>query len=174
MTGEADPVLRQPGRGGRPGRRWSALRRGASALLGLVELSWGGWAYFSPASFFADFPGFGHRWTGAYPPYNEHLTSDLGATFLTLGVLLLAAAVLDDRRVSAVVLAGVLVFNVLHLAYHARHEGELGAADWAASVLALALGVLAPIAILLIPRRPTASAELRPPSAKDQAPTDHP
>ncbi|GIH13310.1 hypothetical protein [Rugosimonospora africana] len=129
------------------------VRRGVTAALGLVELSWGAWAYAAPANFFQHFPGFGHRWTGAYLPYNEHLTSDLGATFLTLGALLVVAAVLDDRRVNIVVLAGVAGFNVLHLAYHARHRGELVGADYAASLVALVLGVLVPVALLVANRR---------------------
>ncbi|HEY2670291.1 MAG TPA: hypothetical protein VGJ07_07925 [Rugosimonospora sp.] len=138
-------------RSGTGGRR-RLLRRGVTAALGVVELSWGAWAYFAPANFFLDFPGFGHRWTGAYLPYNEHLTSDLGATFLTLGALLVVAAVLDDRRVSVVVLCGVAGFNVLHLAYHAGHRGELVGADYAASLVALALGVLVPVALLFAGR----------------------
>jgi hypothetical protein len=159
-VGSAVTGAGRPGGGfrrGGPGGRRRLLRRGGTATLGVIELLWGGWAYFAPASFFASFPGFGHRWTGAYPPYNEHLTSDLGATFLTLGVLLLAAAGLDDRRVSVVVLAGVLVFNVLHLAYHAGHRGELAGADYGASVLALFFGVLAPAALLFTTRRPAAA-----------------
>jgi hypothetical protein len=138
--------------------RQRLVRRAGTAALGLVELLWGGWAYFAPANFFTDFPGFGHRWTGAYPPYNEHLTSDLGATFLTLGGLLIAAAVLDDRRVSVVVLGGVIGFNALHLAYHAGHRGELAGADYGASLLSLALGVLAPVALLFTTRRPNTAA----------------
>jgi hypothetical protein len=101
-------------------RRWiRPVRRAGVAALGLVELSWGAWAYFAPAEFFRDFPGFGHRWTAGYPPYNEHLISDLGATFLTIGTLLVLAAVLDDTRVTAVVLAGAMLFNLLHLVFHA-------------------------------------------------------
>ncbi len=129
------------------------VRRGGLGTLGVVELVWGGWAYLAPAGFFANFPGFGHRWTYGYPPYNEHLVTDLGATFLTLGVLLVVAAVLDDRRVSVVVLVGVLEFNALHLAYHAMHRGTMGGADYAASLLSLVLGVLVPLALLVIVRR---------------------
>lgn len=127
------------------------LRRAGLAVLGLVELSWGGWAYFAPAEFFADFPGFGHRWTAAYPPFNDHLTADLGATFLTIGALLVVAAVLDDRRVSAVVLCGAMLFNLLHLAFHATHRGTMVGADYPLSLLALLFGVLAPAALLALP-----------------------
>jgi hypothetical protein len=138
-------------------RRRMPLRRGAIAALGLIELLWGGWAYLAPASFFTDFPGFGHAWTGAYPPYNQHLTSDLGATFLTLGALLAIAAWRDDRRVDTVVLVGVLVFNALHLAYHAAHRGELTRPEYAESLLALIFGVLIPIGLLVATGRPRRS-----------------
>ena len=138
--------------------RTATLRRAGLAALGLVELSWGGWAYFAPARFFADFPGFGHRWTAAYPPFNEHLTADLGATFLTIGALLVGAAVLDDRRVSAVALAGAMLFNLLHLLFHATHRGTMAGADYPVSLLALLFGVLAPAALLaLLPDRRTRS-----------------
>ena len=132
--------------------RTAPLRRAGLAALGFVELSWGGWAYFAPAGFFADFPGFGHRWTAAYPPFNEHLIADLGATFLTFGALLVFAAVLDDRRVSAVALAGAMLFNLLHLAFHATHRGTMTGADYPVSLLTLLFGVLAPAALLALLR----------------------
>jgi hypothetical protein len=133
--------------------RIGPLRRAGLAGLGAVELAWGGWAYAAPARFFADFPGFGHRWTAAYPPFNEHLIADLGATFLTLGALLVVAAVLDDSRVTVVVLAGSMLFNLLHLAFHAAHRGTMSGADYPVSLLALLFGVLTPAALLALVRR---------------------
>src|SRR4051812_13818937 len=133
--------------------RWLAgvVRLGVAGLA-VVNGWWGAWARFWPRSFFDRFPGFGHHWTAAYPPYNEHLITDLGATFLTLAVLLAIAAVLPDRRVRAVVLAGVLVFNALHLGFHlTHHEGMAGVDVWA-SLGALALGVVAPLGLLVLDR----------------------
>jgi Na+/H+ antiporter NhaC len=127
--------------------------RAGLALLGLIHLSWGLPATLAPRWFFDTFPGFGHAWTAAYPPYNEHLIVDLGATFTTLGVLLLVAAWIADRRVTAVVLCGVLVFSSLHLIFHVRDHGALAGADLAASLVALALGVVAPVALLMLDRR---------------------
>jgi hypothetical protein len=126
------------------------LIRVVIGALALANLWWGVWARFAPRHFFDTFPGFGRHWTAAYPPYNEHLVTDVGATFLTLGFLLAVAAVLDDRRVRAVVLAGVLLFNALHLAFHAAHPGAMGPSDVGASVATLAAGVLAPAALLLL------------------------
>jgi hypothetical protein len=124
--------------------------RAGLALLGLLHLSWGVAASADPRWFFDTFPGFGERWTAAYPPYNEHLMIDLGATFVTLGVLLLVAAALADRRVTFVVLIGVIVFSALHLLYHARSHGSLTGGSLAISLVFLVAGVLAPLALLLL------------------------
>ena len=129
-------------------RAW--LVRVGLAALAAVNAWWGAWAYAAPRNFFDTFPGFGHHWTAAYPPYHEHLVADLGSTFLTLAALLAAAAVVPDRRVRAVVLGGVLVFNTLHLAFHLSHHEGMAAFDATASLTSLALGVIAPIALLLL------------------------
>jgi hypothetical protein len=124
------------------------VRRIGFAGLGALSLGWGIWAYVAPRAFFDAFPGFGRHWTAGYPPYNGHLVTDLGATFATLGILLLLAALFDDRRISAVVVAGVTVFAVLHLGFHAVHRGGLGTADYLASLAALAAGAVVPAALL--------------------------
>lgn len=136
----------------RAGRRGvpPLVAAGLTALGGL-HLLWGAWAWFAPRHFYETFPGFGQRWTVAYPPYNAHLIADLGATFLTFGVLLALAAALRDRRVATVVLIGVLVFSVLHLAFHLTHRGEPGIPG--SSLVALVLGVLAPAILIVLTRR---------------------
>src|SRR5215475_3201592 len=134
------------------------VRLGLGALAAL-NLWWGAWARLAPRQFYDSFPGFGHHWTAAYPPYNEHLIEDLGATFLTLGLLLVVAAVLADRRVRLVVLGAVLFFNLLHLQFHAGHQGMMSTVDYGASIAALALGVVAPVVLagldILAARRTT-------------------
>jgi hypothetical protein len=139
------------------GDRWRA-RLPALVTAGLLALAalnlwWGAWALAAPRHFFNSFPGFGERWTGAYPPYNQHLVTDLGATFLTLFALLLVAAILRDARVTTVVLFGVIVFNALHLAYHAAHHGELTGGSLVASLASLALGVIGPAVLLVLARK---------------------
>jgi hypothetical protein len=123
--------------------------RAGLALLGALYLAGALPALLAPRRFFETFPGLGHRWTAAYPPYNQHLVTDLGAAFATLATLLLLAAWLGDRRVALVVLAGVLVYSSLHLAFHATHHGTLSGVDLAASLIALVLGVLIPVVLLL-------------------------
>ena len=82
--------------------------------------------------------------------YNAHLVSDVGATFITLAVLLLIAALVRDRRVTAVVLIGVIVFSSLHLVFHAAHAGALRGGALAASLISLALGVVVPAGLLVL------------------------
>lgn len=127
--------------------------RAGLILLGALHLSWGLPAVLAPRWFFDNFPGFGQTWTAAYPPYNAHLVTDVGAAFLTLGTLLLAAAWLADRRVTAVVLSGVLVFSSVHLLFHLSQHGSLTGAGLAASLTSLVLGVLAPSALLVLSHR---------------------
>jgi hypothetical protein len=122
------------------------------ALLALVHGWWGVWARFAPRHFFDTFPGFGHHWTAAYPPYNEHLVTDLGSTFLTLAFLLAVGAALDNRTVRWVVLAGTIVFSALHLGFHAFHAGSMSGSDLALSLTTLVLGVLLPATLLLLDR----------------------
>jgi hypothetical protein len=125
------------------------VRLGAG-LLAAVNLWWGVWATVWPEHFFSTFPGFGHRWTAAYPPYNAHLVADLGATFITLGCLLTVAAVVRDDRVRAVVFGATLLFNGLHLVFHARRHAGMTAFDATASIATLAAGALAPAVLLAL------------------------
>lgn len=134
----------------------TGLVRAGLILLGALHLSWGVPAVLAPRWFFDTFPGLGHAWTAAYPPYNVHLVVDLGAGFVTLGVLLLTAAWLADRRVTTVVLSGLLIFSALHLIFHLREHGALTGTDLVASLASLVFGVLVPGALLMLSRRSSA------------------
>lgn len=133
------------------------------AILGVLHLSWGVGAIAAPRWFFDNFPGFGRHWTAAYPPFNEHLMTDVGAAFLTLGVMLLIAAAMRDRKVTNVVLIGLLVFSAAHLLFHSRHPGNLTGADLVASLVSLALGVVIPGLILLVSAARRPRREIVPP-----------
>lgn len=122
-------------------------------LLGLSHLVWGVLAAAAPRWFFDSFPGLGMRWTGAHPPYNAHLMVDVGGAVLAFGVMLLLAAALADRRVTAVVLVGVLIFATVHLAFHLWQPGELSGASRVLSVVSLVAGVLVPVGLLWLNRR---------------------
>jgi hypothetical protein len=58
--------------------------------------------------------------------------------------------VLPDPRVRTVVLGGVLVFNTLHLAFHLGHHQGMAPFDVTASLSSLALGVVAPVVLLVL------------------------
>jgi hypothetical protein len=140
-------------------------------LLAAVNAAWGAWAYLWPEHFFSTFPGLGHHWTAAYPPFNDHLTVDLGATFLTMAFLLGSAAVARQTAVVRLALGAVLVFNALHLAFHALHRGELTGPDLAASLTTLVGGVLVPIVLLALARDHGRAGRPDRPDGADQAPT---
>jgi hypothetical protein len=80
----------------RPPHR-SLLRIGLS-LLAATALGGGFWALILPRSFYEDFPLPGRDWVSTLGPYNEHLARDHGALNLALGVLLVFAAVMLERR----------------------------------------------------------------------------
>ena len=122
------------------------------AALGVLHAWWGLWATLAPSHFYETFPGFGRRWTADYPPYNAHLVADLGATFLTLAFLLFAGAAAHSRPVRTVALTAVGVFGALHLGFHSVHRGGMDGADFWTSLFFLVLGVLAPIALLVLDR----------------------
>jgi hypothetical protein len=140
---------------------WRTIRSGEGlvrlglAVLAALNLGWGAWALLTPYEFFTTFPGIGHHWTAAYPPYNEHLVTDLGATFLTLGVLLAIACVVSSRDARAMALVAVTIFNIAHLSYHALHRGTLSTMDYSASLAALAAGALLPLGLLALVLRRT-------------------
>ena len=127
--------------------------RAGMAALGVIHAWWGIWARFFPRHFYDTFPGFGRRWTAAYPPFNEHLVTDLGATFLTLAFLLLAGAASRSRSVRTVALVAVGLFGALHLSFHAGHAGTMTGTDLGASLFFLFMGVLAPAALVFVDRR---------------------
>ena len=96
-------------------------RRGVRAglvLLALPQLAIGVWAIASPSGWFDTFPGAGRNWLPLYGPFDEHLVTDVGSTFLALGVLLVLAAVWMDRRVVLAATIAYLVYQVPHTIFH--------------------------------------------------------
>jgi hypothetical protein len=75
----------------------SGLQIGLSTLaaMALVPTFW---ALLLPRLFYDDFPLPSRDWISTLGPYNEHLVRDYGALNLALGVLLVFAAVLLERR----------------------------------------------------------------------------
>jgi len=121
----------------------------------------GGWALAAPESFFASFPGAGHRWTAMLPPYNEHLTRDVGSLWLGLAVVTAAAALTLERRVVLVTALAWLVYATPHLAFHLAHLEGFSSADKIGQVLALSLGVALPLTLLILASNRTREPLLR-------------
>ncbi len=136
------------------GRRRAERRVRAGLWLMAVSTAVPGiWALIFPRAFFDDFPGFGFSWVRMLPPYNQHLTTDVGGFYLAFGVMFVVCAIKMDRRLSSVVIVGWLVFALPHLIFHLAHLSELGSNDkvWQ-SVLLVSL-VLLPAAMLVWARR---------------------
>ncbi|MFG2784811.1 hypothetical protein ACGFY7_44200 [Streptomyces prunicolor] len=130
------------------------IRYVSLGLLAVVGLYTGGWAYFSPTGWYANFPGLGLSWLPQLGPYNEHLVKDAGAMFLALALLTIVA-LREVRNTGLVQTTGAvwLVFNVLHFSYHVQHLDMYGTRDQVLNVVFLAALVLLS-AVLLVPASP--------------------
>lgn len=127
--------------------------RAILGVLGAVQLTDGLYALFAPRSFYTDFP-LGRGWVEALPAYNEHLTRDVGALFVGTAVVLLAAAWFLERRLIYVALGSFLAFSLPHFIYHSFNLEPYSAGDAIANVAGLFFTVVAPVALLVLMRRP--------------------
>lgn len=101
----------------------------------------------APHAFYDDFPFVAH-WVELLPPYNEHLTRDVGELYLGFAVVFgWAAWTLQPTLVRAVCSAW-LVSATLHLVFHAANLENFGTADAVAELVSLTLVAL-PAAIAL-------------------------
>jgi hypothetical protein len=112
-----------------------------AALAGLFYLVFGIWAFAGPRSFASNIANYG--------TYNEHLTHDLGAFQIGLGVAALAGLLLSDAL--AAVLAGVAAGSIMHGLSHIMDSGTGGRASdpWTVSLI----GLLVLLAFLVAARR---------------------
>jgi hypothetical protein len=127
--------------------------RVALVALALPNLALGAWAVLAPHSWYDDFPGGGRHWVSALGPYNEHLSTDVGAFFLAMGALLLFAGVVLDRLLIQAALGALLIFSVPHLIWHLGELGPYGTMDTVLNVISLSLVVVVPVLLLLILRQ---------------------
>lgn len=117
----------------------------------------GFWALFAPSLWYDEFPGLGLRWLPPLGPFNEHLTRDVGALYLGLGVVGLAAALRPtDELLVRVAAAGWFVFSLPHLIFHLGHLGMYGPLDRILNIVTLGFYALMPIVVALPLRRPAA------------------
>lgn len=121
------------------------------ALLGVtgaVNMAIGAWAEISPHGWYRTFPGAGHHWVSAVGPYDEHLVRDVGAALLSLGLLMVWTALRPRAAVLRPALVSVLLFAVLHFAYHAAAWRHMGVGDNIANLVVLSLVAIVPAALL--------------------------
>lgn len=138
------------GRRRRTGRRGGALwMRAGLALLSLANLSTGAWAYLAPRSFYDEFPGAGRGWVSLLPPFNEHLTTDVGGFYLAFGVLFGWAAVTLARPLLRALLTAYLLASVLHVGYHLAHLDGFSTADKVGQTAAFAVLIALALALLV-------------------------
>jgi hypothetical protein len=123
-------------------------------FVAATPLTGGLWALLSPRAFYDDFPLPGSNWVSTLGPYNEHLVRDYGALNLAMAVLLLAAAVLLERRLAQVALVTWLVFEMPHFIFHLGQTHHFSAGSNLAQLSGLALLILLPLVLLfLLPQR---------------------
>jgi hypothetical protein len=102
-------------------------------------------------SFYRTFPLPGHGWVSLLPPYNEHLTRDVGELSLALTVVLVAAAITGHWLLGVVAIIATAVYAVPHAVYHFLHMESFPPPDAVAQTvgIALQLVVVAVVAWLL-------------------------
>jgi hypothetical protein len=132
---------------------YDTVRRILLAALAIVAVEIGLWATFAPQSWYDRFPGGGRDWVAVDGPYNEHLVRDVGALYLALAVVTIAALVLLRPVLVRVAALAWLVSGIPHLVYHARHLDPYGTSDKVANIVSLSLGVVAPIVLLVLEAR---------------------
>jgi hypothetical protein len=90
-------------------------------------------------------------------PFNEHLARDVGALYLGLGVVGLAAALRPtDELLVRTAAAAWFVFSLPHLIFHLGHLGMYGPLDRILNIVTLGFYALMPIVVALPLRRPAA------------------
>lgn len=126
----------------------SALLRPGLVLLAGVEWVLGLWTAFFPRSFYDDVPT-----VDLTPPFSEHLMRDFGGATLGLAIVLTAAAVWRERRLTVVALLGYLAFAGPHLVFHMEHLHGASSVEATALIVLLAGSVVLPLALLALALR---------------------
>jgi hypothetical protein len=119
-------------------------------FVAATPLAGGIWALLFPRAFYEGFPLPGSGWVSTLGPYNEHLVRDYGALNLAMAVLLLAAALLLERRLVQVALITWLVFEVPHFIFHLGQTHHFSAESNVAQLSGLALLIVLPLVLLFL------------------------
>jgi hypothetical protein len=119
--------------------------RAALIFFAVGDLLIGAWAYLLPHYFYNDIPT-----VAMNPPFSQHFVSDVGAFYISQGVVLVLAAVAMERRLVRAALAGYVTFAVLHLVFHTTHLAGMPAHDSILLTTALVLDATIPAALLIV------------------------
>ncbi len=137
-----------------------AIRYGLLALA-VGQIGSGAWALLAPRSFYDDFPGGGRSWVSPLGPYNEHMTIDYGALSLGIVIVVVKAAIVLERRLVLVAIAGYLGWSVPHFLWHMANLGPYDSTDTALNIVTLTLTVAVPL-LLIAPARGLPVARMEP------------
>lgn len=118
------------------GRAVRLFLRVGLLLLAASELGLGGWTAVDPRGFYDLVPT-----VNLDPPFSEHLFRDFGGASIGIGIVLAAAGVWLDRRMTLVALTAYLAFALPHLVFHAAHLEHATPAEAVGLIGGLALGV---------------------------------
>jgi hypothetical protein len=145
------------------------------AWFAFFGLALGLWQWLFPASFYADFPGLGHRWVSPDGPYNEHLMRDVGQGNLAVGTVALVALLTGVVWLARAVGLAAVAANVPHHVYHQANVSILpGPADQVLQSLTLSAVTVAAIVLAVsafrLPADPAPSGRRTVPASS--VPTD--
>lgn len=130
------------------------MRTTVKALLAwfaFFGLAAGAWQQFAPASFYADFPGFGRHWVSPDGPYNEHLLRDVGQGNLAIGTVALVALLTGGVWLARATGLATVVATVPHQIYHQANLSVLpDTSDQVLQTLTLSAVTLAAILLAVI------------------------
>lgn len=113
----------------------------------------GAWATLAPRGFFAGFPGPGAgAWVAELPPFNAHLTSDVGAFYLAFAALFAWAAARPHPALVVPLAASWVLFSAVHLLFHVTHLDGFAAGDAIAQTTSLVVVLAAGVALIRLVR----------------------
>lgn len=127
---------------GRGVRRWTIA-------LGIGALSQGAWAYFASRSFYDDFPVEGVGWVSALGPFNDHLTTDVGAALLGMGAVAVAVGRAGTAPAIRAVTAAFAIFGAAHLAFHLGELEPFSFGSALAQLVSLSAVTVLPISLYM-------------------------
>ena len=123
------------------------------AALALSAAVPGLWATFAPRGFYSGFPGPGAgAWVAELPPFNAHLTSDVGAFYLAFAALFAWAAARPHPALVVPLGAAWCGFGALHLGFHVTHLEGFATSDAIAQTASLVAVLVAGAALVRLAR----------------------